>query len=55
MCSVLLPPENNPFMDDRLFMALTTVGPALTHAGDTAGAGRRWADLATGPPCRWAR
>ncbi|MUL41531.1 DoxX family membrane protein [Streptomonospora sp. PA3] len=45
MWSAVLPPENNPFMDDHLIMALTMVGLALIHAGDTAGLGRRWAAL----------
>ncbi|GAB3447744.1 DoxX family membrane protein [Streptomonospora sediminis] len=46
MWSAVLPPENNPFIDDHLIMALTMVGLALINAGDTAGLGRRWADLA---------
>ncbi|WP_345557360.1 hypothetical protein [Streptomonospora halophila] len=45
MWSAVLPPENNPFMDDHLIMALTMVGLALMKAGDTAGLGRRWAGL----------
>ncbi|MFD0772723.1 hypothetical protein ACFQZ2_02175 [Streptomonospora algeriensis] len=45
MWSAVLPPENNPFMDDHLIMALTMIGLALIHAGDTAGLGRRWAGL----------
>ncbi|GAA3748074.1 hypothetical protein [Salinactinospora qingdaonensis] len=45
MWSAALPPENNPFMDDHLIMALTMVGLALIHAGDTAGLGRWWSNL----------
>ncbi|WP_017541044.1 MULTISPECIES: hypothetical protein [Nocardiopsis] len=46
MWSAALPPENNPFMDDHLVMALVMVGLALVHAGDTAGLGRWWNGLA---------
>ncbi|GAA3747075.1 hypothetical protein [Salinactinospora qingdaonensis] len=45
MWSAVLPPQNNPFMDDHLVMALTMVGLALIHSGDTAGLGRWWAEL----------
>ncbi|MBC6463593.1 DoxX family membrane protein [Actinomadura sp. HBU206391] len=43
MWSVVLPPENNVFMDDHLIYALLVVGLALVHAGDTLGLGRWWA------------
>lgn len=42
MWSVVLPPENNPFLDDRLVYALVLVALALTSAGRTLGFGRVW-------------
>lgn len=43
MWSVVLPPANNPFLDDHLIYALLVIGLALVGAGDTLGLGRRWA------------
>jgi thiosulfate dehydrogenase [quinone] large subunit len=42
MWSVVLPPENNVFMDDHLIYAGLLVALALTSAGDTLGLGRWW-------------
>ncbi len=42
MWTAVLPPENNPFMDDHLVYALVLVGLALVNAGDTLGLGRWW-------------
>ncbi|GAA4093343.1 MULTISPECIES: hypothetical protein [Actinomadura] len=42
MWSAVLPPENNPFMDDHLIYAVLLVGLALVSAGDTLGLGRWW-------------
>lgn len=42
MWSVVLPPENNPFMDDHLIYAMVLVLLALTAAGRTLGLGRVW-------------
>jgi thiosulfate dehydrogenase (quinone) large subunit len=42
MWSVVLPPENNPVLDDHLLAAVTLVVLALTYAGDTWGLGRVW-------------
>jgi len=42
MWSVVLPPENNVFMDDHLIYALLVIGLALAGAGDTLGLGRWW-------------
>jgi thiosulfate dehydrogenase (quinone) large subunit len=43
MWSVVLPPENNVFMDDHLIYALLIIGLALTGAGNALGLGRWWA------------
>jgi thiosulfate dehydrogenase [quinone] large subunit len=42
MWSAVLPPENNPFMDYRLILALLVIGLALEDAGDTLGLGGWW-------------
>ena len=42
MWTVVLPPENNPLIDDHIIGALALVALALTHAGDTWGFGRAW-------------
>jgi thiosulfate dehydrogenase [quinone] large subunit len=42
MWSVVLPPENNVFMDDHLIYALLIIGLALVGAGNTLGLGRWW-------------
>ena len=42
MWTAVLPPENNPFMDDHLIYAILLVGLALAKAGDTLGLGRWW-------------
>ena len=43
MYAASLPLENNPVIDDHVLGAITVVVLALTLAGDTWGAGRRWA------------
>ena len=45
MWTVVLPPENNPFMDDHIVYALVLVVLALTSAGRTLGFGRMWERL----------
>lgn len=42
MWSVVLPPENNPVLDDHILGALTFIVLAAFSAGDTWGLGRRW-------------
>ena len=42
MWTAVLPPANNPFMDDHLIYAVVLVLLALTAAGKTLGLGRRW-------------
>jgi thiosulfate dehydrogenase [quinone] large subunit len=45
MWTVVLPPENNPFLDEHLINAAILAGLALVAAGDTLGLGRYWARL----------
>ena len=45
MWTAVLPPANNPFMDDHLVYALVLVGLALTAAGRTVGLGAWWERL----------
>ena len=45
MWTAVLPPENNPFIDDHLIYAGVLVLLALTAAGDTLGLGRYWSRL----------
>jgi len=42
MWSAVLPPANNPFMDDHLIYTGLLAALALTNAGDTFGLGRIW-------------
>ena len=46
MWTVVLPPANNPFMDDHLIYAGVLAALALVNAGDTLGLGRIWGNLA---------
>ncbi|WP_172875865.1 hypothetical protein [Micromonospora inositola] len=45
MWTAVLPPENNPFMDDHLIYAGLLAALALVGAGNTLGLGRAWATL----------
>ena len=42
MWSAVLPPANNPFMDDHIVYALVIVAIALAYAGPTLGLGRAY-------------
>jgi thiosulfate dehydrogenase (quinone) large subunit len=44
MWTAVLPPENNPFMDDHLIYAIVLIGLAAVNAGDTWGLGKQWAN-----------
>jgi thiosulfate dehydrogenase [quinone] large subunit len=43
MWSVVLPPANNPFMDDHLIYAMTLILLAALNAGQSFGLGGAWA------------
>lgn len=45
MWTAVLPPDNNPFMDDHLINAALLVVLALVGAGTTLGLGKFWATL----------
>jgi thiosulfate dehydrogenase (quinone) large subunit len=45
MWTAVLPPENNPFMDDHLIYAGVLILLALTAAGHTLGLGKTWYQL----------
>ena len=47
MWTVVLPPENNPVIDDHLLGAVTLVALALLNAGNTWGLGHWWSNTAT--------
>jgi thiosulfate dehydrogenase [quinone] large subunit len=45
MWTAVLPPENNPFLDDHLIYALVLVALVLAKAGHTLGLGKVWERL----------
>ncbi|MDT4986493.1 MAG: thiosulfate dehydrogenase (quinone) large subunit [Micromonosporaceae bacterium] len=55
MWSVVLPPANNPFMDDHLIYAAVLIVLALLGAGNTLGWGRRWARLPLVQRASWLK
>ncbi|WP_428965353.1 hypothetical protein [Micromonospora fluostatini] len=55
MWTAVLPPENNPFMDEHLINAAVLAGLALVNAGDTLGLGRAWAALPLVRRLPWLR
>ncbi len=55
MWTAVLPPENNPFMDDHLIYAGTLTLLALTAAGNTLGLGTIWAKLPTVQRLPWLK
>ena len=42
MWTAVLPPDNNPFLDDHLIYALLLAILAMTAAGHTLGLGKMW-------------
>ena len=55
MWSVVLPPANNPVIDEHILGALTLVALALTNAGNTWGLGKVWTRTALVDRFRWLR
>ena len=55
MWTAVLPPENNPFMDDHLVYAGVLVLLALTAAGETLGLGKAWNRLPVVQRFPWLR
>ena len=55
MWSVVLPPANNPFMDDHLVYAAVLVLLAALGAGHTFGLGRVWERLPVVSGRPWLR
>jgi thiosulfate dehydrogenase [quinone] large subunit len=55
MWSAVLPPANNPFMDDHLVYAGVLVALALLAAGNTLGLGRLWARLPLVQRATWLK
>ncbi len=55
MWTAVLPPANNPFMDDHLVYAGVLALLAVTNAGDTWGLGRTWARLPIVRRLAWLR
>jgi len=45
MWAAVLPPDNNPFLDDHIIYALVLVILALTHAGRFLGLGAIWQSM----------
>jgi len=55
MWTAVLPPENNPFMDDHLIYAGVLILLALTAAGNTLGLGTQWSRLPTVQRLPWLK
>ncbi|MFD2765035.1 hypothetical protein [Micromonospora eburnea] len=55
MWTAVLPPANNPFLDDHLIYAGLLAGLALVGAGNTLGLGRAWAKLPLVQRLPWLR
>ncbi|WP_425560695.1 hypothetical protein [Luedemannella helvata] len=55
MWTAVLPPANNPFMDDHLIYAGVLAALALVKAGDTAGFGKTWAELPLVKQAPWLK
>jgi len=55
MWSVVLPPPNNPILDEHILGALVVIGLMLVHAGDTLGLGRMWSRLPIVQRTPWLR
>ena len=47
MWTVVLPPENNPVIDEHILGAISLIALAALNAGNTWGLGRRWSATST--------
>jgi len=55
MWSAVLPPENNPVLDDHLVGAITLIALALVAAGNVWGLGKWWNELSVVKRYPWLR
>jgi thiosulfate dehydrogenase [quinone] large subunit len=55
MWTVVLPPPNNPVLDDHILGAISMVVLLLTAAGTTWGLGRQWNDIPLVRSQHWLR
>ncbi|HEX5598584.1 MAG TPA: hypothetical protein VFX61_21580 [Micromonosporaceae bacterium] len=55
MWTAVLPPANNPFLDDHLINAAVLIGLALVTAGNTWGLGKQWTQLALVQRMPWLK
>ncbi len=55
MYSALLPPKNNPFLDDHLIGALVLAGIVLAAPGAWLGLGRWWSNISLVRRLPWLR
>jgi thiosulfate dehydrogenase [quinone] large subunit len=55
MWTVVLPPPNNPVLDDHILGAISMVVLLLTAAGTTWGLGRQWNDIPLVQSQHWLR
>lgn len=53
MWLALLPPENNPFMDNHIVYALVLISFSFTHAGHTLGLGKWWSNFSMVKKWKW--
>ncbi len=55
MWTAVLPPENNPVLDDHILGAITLIALALVAAGNVWGLGRNWSRLPIVQRYPWLR
>jgi thiosulfate dehydrogenase [quinone] large subunit len=55
MWSAVLPPTNNPVLDDHILGAITVIALALVAAGNVWGFGRQWSQLPIVERYPWLR
>jgi thiosulfate dehydrogenase [quinone] large subunit len=55
MWSAVLPPENNPVLDDHIVGAITLIALALVAAGNVWGFGKQWSRLSVVKRYPWLR